>query len=377
MGKAPRALNPNRSLSLDVFRGITIAGMILVNNSGNGKYTYTPLEHADWNGWTPTDLVFPFFVFIMGVSIAFSFGKRVAGQNNGGKVYGHIFKRTVILFLLGVIWNYGPDKTLETYRIMGVLQRLALVYFFASIITLNTSRKGQAYWAVGLMLAYWALMKLVSVPGYGPGVLTQEGSLVTYIDKLILHAHTYKPGWDPEGFLHTLPAISSGLIGVLCGHWLRDDRPLIEKIAGLFVAGSIMVTAGLCLSPLFPINKKLWSPTYVLFAGGLALVFLGVCTWFVDYKKSRKWIMPFVVLGVNSLAAYLLSALMRGVLSLVKTGVIGMEGKPLNLVELYYERGLASWAGLYNGSLLFALSYVAFWIGVCAILYKKRIFIKI
>ncbi|MEW6202167.1 MAG: DUF5009 domain-containing protein, partial [bacterium] len=266
---------PKRLLSLDVFRGITIAGMILVNNHGPDATPYAPLRHADWHGWTPTDLVFPFFVFIMGVSMAFSFARRTESGHSKRNFLRHIVKRSVILFVLGLLWNFDIMK-LPYWRIMGVLQRLALVYLFASLIVLYTRRRGQAISAAALLALYWALMKLVPVPGFGAGDLSREGNLAGYIDNLLLKGYLYTPTWDPEGLLHTIPAIAGGLIGCLVGHWIRSDKGITEKISGLAVAGNIFIVAGLILHSWFPINKNLWSPSYVIFISGLAMNFLAV-----------------------------------------------------------------------------------------------------
>src|SRR5215831_5563392 len=227
-----------RLLSLDAFRGITIAGMILVNNAGDWSHVFPPLQHAAWNGWTLADLIFPFFLFIVGVAMSFSFARRAAPVHALKEVYLQVGRRTIILFLLGLFVNalyYLPGGfSLSVLRIPGVLQRIALVYFFASLIILHTSPRGQAFIAMFLLLFYWAVMELVPVPGYGAGVLTPEGNLITYTDNLLLHNHLTEP-IDPEGMLSTIPAIATALLGVLTGYWIRSRRDPYEKAAGLFV----------------------------------------------------------------------------------------------------------------------------------------------
>lgn len=365
----------SRYWSLDVFRGITIAGMILVNNAGDGAHRYTVLEHAAWDGWTPTDFVFPFFVFILGVAVAFSFSNRTDMGQDRGKLILHILKRTSIIFALGLIGNYDPGPGLAHLRIMGVLQRLALVYLFVSLIAMWSGTRGRVIWAVVMLGAYWLLMKLVPVPGYGAGDLTREGNLAGYIDNILLKGHLYTPNWDPEGILHTLPAIASGLIGLLTGEWLRSARLTPEKVAGMFAVGSVLIVAGQCLHPLFPINKNLWSPSYVLFVGGLAMSFLAFCVWLVDYQGKKKWSMGFVVLGTNSLFIYLISGLMRTILTNVP--MTTSAGERVDLWKYLFVDVYSKAFGLLNGSLFLSLSYVAIWIGIAALLYRKRIFIKV
>lgn len=363
-----------RYLSLDVFRGITIAGMILVNNRG-GKTAYAPLNHAAWNGWTPTDLVFPFFVFIMGVAIAFSFANRgVAGQGRG-RIYRHIVIRAAVLFALGLLASYDPAKGLAQLRIMGVLQRLALCYLFASLIAMNAGTRGLAAWAAGLAALYWLLMKTVPVPGFGAGDLTREGNLAAYIDNLLLKGHLYTPNWDPEGLLHTLTAISTCLIGALAGHYIRSEKSITEKVSGLFAAGVALVPLAYILNYWFPINKNLWSPSYVALTGGLAICLLALCLWLIEFKGRTGWTPPFAALGVNPLFAYLISGLLMNMLTWPSFAQPG--GGRIELKDWITQHVYLSWAGPYNGSLLFALSYVALWMGITALMRRKKIIIKI
>src|SRR6476620_10948742 len=244
-----------RLVSLDVFRGITIAGMVLVNNPGTWEHIYWPLEHARWEGWTPTDLVFPFFVFIIGVAIPLAFARRIGSGGSKRDLYLKIIRRTLIIFAIGLFLNGLPDFGLADYRIPGVLQRLAVCYLFASIIFLNTRVRTQIAIAIGLLIFYWLLVRLVPAPGFAAGDLTKEGSLPSYVDRVVFGKHVWALGkvYDPEGLLSTLPALATTLIGVLTGHWLRSKKTAYEKVAGLFVAGPICVALGWAWNSFFPI----------------------------------------------------------------------------------------------------------------------------
>lgn len=372
-----------RLISLDAFRGITIAGMILVNNPGSWSYIYKPLRHAEWNGWTPTDLIFPFFLFIVGVAMTYSFGKLQSLEIPKSDIYKKVLRRTVILFSLGLLMHifplvrFDPFRLFDfsTMRIMGVLQRIALCYLFASIILLESKRPvTQAGWAFGLIIFYWVIMKTVPVPGHGAGVLTMKGNLATYLDNLIMPNHLWKPRWDPEGLLSTIPAISTVLIGVLTGHLLRSEKSKTEKTVWMFVLGNVGLVSGLVVDVWFPINKGLWSSSYVLFTAGFALHFLAICFWFIDVQGYKRWAQPFVVYGMNAIAVFVASGLMAKLLYMIQvptaTGSISLKG-------FIYEKILLHLAGPLNASLLFAILYIAFWYWIMHILYKRQIFIKI
>jgi predicted acyltransferase len=373
-----RKLNPSRTLSLDVFRGLTLAGMILVNNEGDWDLAYYQLKHTAWHGFTLADLVFPSFVFIMGVAVAFNAsGRNIVGGAPARSDWPHILKRVVILFSLGLLLNFDPSRlTLAHYRIPGVLQRIALSYIFCTLLVTFTGKRVQVAAAAGLLALYWALMKLVPVPGFGAGDLSMQGNLVAFIDNYLIPGHLFKPVWDPEGILSTLPAISTGLIGVAAGHWLREKRPETEKISGLLVWGFILIAAGLAANHWFPINKNLWSPSFVLYTGGLAMNGLALCMWFVDFKQIKFWTAPFVVLGVNSITAYFFSEFMMGV-TIVLPVAHSAAGKTITLREYFFGSILVPVIGPCNGSLIYALVCLAITITVVGVLYKKKIFIRI
>jgi predicted acyltransferase len=367
--KAPSTTG--RLASLDVFRGLTIAGMILVNNPGSGSSTYAPLRHAAWDGWTPTDLVFPFFLFIVGVSITFALSKRLDDPDGRRAVIAKIFRRSLVIFVLGLFLNKFPffrDSWREiqdpeswkqmalTVRIPGVLQRIALCYLAASLIFLFTRVRGQVLAAVGLLVGYWFLMTRVPVPGFGAGDLARGHDLASYLDRLLLSGHIYKKDYDPEGLLSTLPAIATTLIGVLAGHWLRSGRDRYEVDAGLFVGGTACVFAGWAWGSTFPINTALWTGPFVLLTGGLAMIGLAICYWLVDLKGYRRWAAPFRVFGANAIAAYTLAAVGARLLNmpLITRG----EGKAVSVHQLYQDQYLLAAFSPINASLAYAATVV-------------------
>ncbi len=363
-----------RLSSLDVFRGMTIAGMTLVNNPGSWDYVFPPLRHAEWHGWTPTDLVFPFFLFIVGVAISLSFSRKIEKGIEKPGLYLKIVRRSIMLFALGILLALIPRFNFSTLRIPGVLQRIALCYLFASLLFINTRVRERAMTTFFLLAGYWLIMKLVPVPGYGAGVLSYEGNLCSYLDTKLLAGHIYKPTFDPEGILSTLPAIATTLLGALTGDWLRSSRTIIEKIAGLFIAGILFTVSGLLLHPFFSINKQLWTSTYVLLTAGLALILLGVCYLLIDGMKIRKWAAPFIILGTNAIAVYVGSTLMVKLMALIK---VSAGGKVLPLKAYIYDKLLAPWAGVYIGSLIYPIFLIILWIGIMLPLYRKKIFIRI
>lgn len=363
-----------RLLSLDVFRGITIAGMILVNNPGSWEHIYSPLEHAPWHGLTPTDLVFPFFLFIVGVSITLALGRRAQTAGSRRDLYVKIIRRTLIIFALGLVLGGFPYYDLQTIRIPGVLQRIAVCYLITSVIFLNTRWRTQAIIAAALLVLYCVIMNYVPVPGFGAGNLEMEGNLAAYIDRRLLGGHTWKPLYDPEGILSTIPAIATTLCGVLTGHLLNSKRAALEKVSAMFVAGLAALVAGWVWSFWFPINKALWTSSYVLVTAGMALQLLALCYWLVDVKGYQRWAKPFVIFGSNALALYFLAELFSNIIGVV---TFPRDGGRVDLKSWLYETFYASWASPLNASLLFAISIVLLWLGVMTILYRKRIFIKV
>ncbi len=364
-----------RLVSLDAFRGLTIAGMILVNNPGTWGAIYDPLEHAAWHGWTPTDFVFPFFLFIVGVSITLALSRRAETAGSKRDLYVKIVRRTILIFALGLVLSGFPFFDLSTLRIPGVLQRIAVCYFFAALIFLKTNWRTQAVITAALLIIYWMLMKFVAAPGFAAGDLSMEGSLASYVDRTLLAGHTWKPLYDPEGILSTIPAVATTLCGVLTGHLLRSRQTPVEKVAAMFVAGAAGVVIGWWWNHWFPINKPLWTSSYVVFTAGMALQLLALCYWLIDLKGYRRWAVPFVIFGTNALAVFFLSGLFARGLGLVK--LAGADGKPLSLQRAIFQNFFASWASPINASLFYAVCFVLLWLGLMAILYRKRIFIKV
>ncbi len=424
---------PERLIALDVFRGITIAGMILVNNPGSWRDIYPPLRHAHWHGWTPTDLVFPFFLFIVGVAMAYSFRGRLARGDSRAALFTQVVRRSVMIFLVGMILNswglllkdavnwplftayaialvatdllfsakgaamnlrrilgaiglvvavvvfiMGYDRFVETQqRIPGVLQRIAVCYFFASIVVLLVGIRGQAVAAVLLTVAYVLIIKLAAAPPeYTAKVTGPEGLLHDWVDTRVFGQHLYS--WErpePEGIIGTLTSIATVLIGVLTGHWMQRGVDKTAKLAGLFVAANALLLGGLVLDAYDPINKKIWSSSYVLFTAGMALHFLGMCFWLVDIRQRRRWAVPFLVLGSNAIVAYAASSMGATVLGRIE--LTAADGGSISLKVWLLDHLFAGWLSPANASLAYALAYVAVWILLLMPLYLRRIFIRI
>lgn len=322
--------SPVRLLSLDVFRGLTVAAMILVNNPGSWANIYAPLKHAEWHGCTPTDLIFPFFLFIVGVSISYALGSK-KGYMSHSKLIITALKRALILFGLGLFLNLFPKvftepmEAFQTVRIPGVLQRIAVVFFITAVIFIKTNPKTQLRLLIGILIAYWAMMTLIPVPGVGYANLEKETNLGAWLDRSILtEAHLWRSAktWDPEGILSTLPAIATGLFGVLVGSWLkRKDREESVKISWMFSTGILAVILGLIWDLCFPINKALWTSSFVLYAGGLATIGLALCYWLIDVQGYKKGTKPFVVYGVNAITVFFLSGLIPRILTMIKVNM--------------------------------------------------------
>ena len=373
--------------------------MILVNNPGSWANIYWPLEHAPWNGWTPTDLIFPFFLFVVGVSMVFSFAARTARGTRRSALGLHVLRRSAIIFALGLFLHGFPYFHFSRMRIPGVLQRIAACYLFAGTIVLlnglpsaplraGATRRGDrpettrrnsvlviSIAIVVLLVGYWALMTFVPVPGSGAGRLDPEGNLAAYADRRLMLGHLWKPTWDPEGVLSTLPAIATVLIGTLVGVWLQAPRTQQVKAAGLLAAGAAGLVLGRLLHPFFPINKNLWTSTYVIFTGGFAMVLLALGYWVVDIKGYRRWGRPFLVFGTNSILAFTLSTWLAKCSIVFK--VARADGRLVTWHGYVYDRFFTPLASPKNASLLFALAYVLLWLGLMWLLYRRRIFVKI
>ena len=371
-------IGSNRLISLDVFRGLTIAGMVLVNNPGSWAHIYWPLEHAEWNGWTPTDLIFPFFLFIVGVAIPLAFSRRIERRDRRRALFLKVLYRSVVIFLLGEFLAGFPYFHLATIRIPGVLQRIAVCYFFASLIFLTTRPRTQAIIVLAVLIVYWLLMTHVPVPGYGAGDLSKEGSLAAYIDRNVFGAHVWRQAvvYDPEGILSTMGALATTLFGVLTGNALRRDTSTpMEKVSGMFIAGVCCLIIGWAWDTWFPINKSLWTSSYVFFTGGLALQFLAFCYWLIDIKGYKAWTKPFVIFGVNAITLFVGSGIMARLLTLIK--VPRSDGQSQALQTYIYNHGFASWLSPVNASLAFAIAFILLWLFLMWLLFRKNVIIKI
>lgn len=364
-----------RSLSLDAFRGVTIAGMILVNNPGSWSYVYPPLRHAEWHGWTPTDLIFPFFLFIVGVAIEFAVVGRLERGESQASLVKKIVRRSLILILLGLLLAGFPRFDFTTMRFPGVLQRIGVVYLLASLIVLKLKTRGQVITTVGLLLGYWLVMTVVPVPGYGVGDLSPDGNLAAYVDRLVFGDHIWRDMWDPEGLLSTIPAVATAMCGVFTGKLLKSSKDGGEITSWMFVFGWAAIVLGLIWGLAFPINKNLWTSSYVLFTAGAALQFLGVCYWLIDVRGFRRWAHPAVVFGRNAIVVFVLSGLL--VKTLIRISVELSDGTTVSAYAWIYRTLFVPWAGPLNGSLAFAIANILIWYGLLELMYRKRIFVKI
>jgi predicted acyltransferase len=449
----------DRLISLDVFRGMTIAGMVLVNNPGTWSAIYGPLKHAEWHGITPTDYIFPFFLFIVGVAIPIALSKRIA-EGITRSVYTKIFTRAAAIFATGlamsavplfvmgettipwpmkwiaalsiiaalffllvrkfklafaligvwafiVVGSYFGGYTIVPYniaqmRIPGVLQRIAVCYLVVSIIFLHTNWKQQTAIGIGLLLIYWLLMTAVPVPGCEITTVDDKAcNLAAWFDRTILtENHIWRAGkvFDPEGILSTIPAIVTTISGVLTGSWLtrkpkgesiKENADQVEgqsardldtqqsplaTATGLFFMGTVLLGLGWSWSLLFPLNKSLWTSSYVVYTSGLALLTLGFCYYVIDIKGYKRWAKPFVVFGVNALALFVFSGILARLMGMIR--IPAADDKTISLQQWIFNNLFLSWAEPVNASLAYAVTYILFWLFLMWLLYRRRIFIK-
>ena len=362
-------ISSTRLLSLDVFRGLTMAAMVIVNTPGDWNNVYGPLLHAEWHGWTPTDLVFPFFLFIVGVAITLS---RRSAQ------WSAIVRRTAIIFALGLFLNAYPRFDVASWRIPGVLQRIAVCYFFAASAFQLTrgDRQRQAVtlgaMAIALTVGYWIVMALVPAPGGTPGDLSPAGNLAAWMDRTLMPGHIYRPHYDPEGLLSTIPAIATTLLGTVSGLWLQSSGRPTRTLRGLLAAGIAGVVLGYAWNAVFPINKALWTSSYVLLTAGLASLLLAFCYWAADVRGWRGWTTPFVILGVNAIALYVLSGLLVDTLGIIR---VGPEAIPLS--RWIYVNLFAPVAAPKVASLMYALAHLGLMFVILAWMYRRRLFLRV
>ncbi len=361
--------------------------MLLVNNAGDWGNAFPPLLHAEWFGCTATDLIFPFFLFIVGVAMAFSFSKRLSRGERKSDLMKNVVRRTVILYILNcIIMVFVWHAYMGHFRFVGVLARIAFCYFIVSIIMMYTGTKGQAMWMVLFLAVYYFILKFIPAPGHEAGSLAKFANIVDYVDTKLLGQTLYDwneelgMGHDPEGLLSTLPAVSSTLAGVLCGHWLRKkDGSGYEKVAGMAVAGTLLLILAGFWKYDIPFSKHLWTPSYVVHTTGWALLCLAVCYWVIDIKTIRGWSAPFVYYGSNPITAYFGASIMA--YSTIWIRWQGAGGETVYLKYFLYDHIYKSWVpGLFGhqiSSAAWGLTYVVVWCVIMWILYKKRIFIKV
>ena len=387
-GPVPDASPVRRLLSLDALRGITIAFMIMVNNNAS-EHAWWFMKHADWNGMTPTDLVFPTFLFIVGASIVFAYEARLAKGATRSQLAWQTVRRAATLFLFGLVVNgFGmvlatfPHVPWGSWRIYGVLQRIAICYLIAGLFYL-WDRRWQSKLAVIIvaLVGYWILMRWVPVPGAGMPVrdipfLDKDQNLVAWLDRQIMPARRlYETVRDPEGLLSDLPALATALLGMLAGIWMRSQHTLQSKARGLAAGATMLLALGFLWSLEFPLNKKLWTSSYVLAAAGIATALLALFFWAVEVKNWRgKWLWPWLVLGSNSIAAYMISELMGSVFDLIH---LTYRGHRIGLLGWLYFNSLAKLPDLGLASFLYSFFYLV----LCFIpvwwMYRKKIFLKV
>jgi predicted acyltransferase len=369
----PADTPPARLLALDAFRGATMALMVLVNTPG-GPNSYGPLNHSEWNGWTITDMVFPSFLWIVGVAITLSLGKRIADGVPKSRLFLQVLRRACVIFGLGLISYAPPHFDLHTQRVLGVLQRIAICYLIAAAIYLTTRWRTQVVWIVTLLVSYWLIMMLVPVPDYGAGDLAERHNIANYVDARVLGAHNYRhtKDWDPEGLISTLPSIATALFGIMAGHILKLKRDLSERTTWLYLAGSILIALGLICDIWLPINKKLWTSSFSLFMAGMDFVIFAGFVWLIDGRGYRRSVRPLVIMGMNAIAVYLASEFVEEALSLIHAG-----GPANPSVHAWiYQTLFAPLASPRNASLAYAVCYVALMYAIAYAMYKKRWFLK-
>jgi predicted acyltransferase len=396
-------IEPKRLISLDVFRGATVAAMLLVNDPGNWNAIYGPLDHADWHGWTPTDLIFPFFLFIVGITTHLSLSGRKARGDSNMRLRNRVLRRAVIIFALGLFLNWFPgfvlghiagdpgllariSSNLLHLRITGVLQRIAVVYAMTGFLALYFSPRFQIGLLVVLLVAYWAILTFVPVPGTGmtglAAIADKPHTLAAWIDRGMLdwgswgnHLWSQSKTWDPEGLLSTLPAIGTAISGLLAGRWIARPIPLSRRVLFLFAAGLIAIALGFVWGHVFPINKKLWTSSFVVFTGGMAAGLLAVFMWLIELRGSDWWTHPFRVFGVNPIIAFVASDL--SAILIYRDFTVEHNDNRISIVQWFNDTMLAAWLPDKIASLAFAILFVLVWWGILGIVYKRGIILKI
>jgi predicted acyltransferase len=381
--EAANANSTGRLISLDIFRGLAVAGMILVDNPGSDEKVYWPIGHAEWNGWTPADFIFPSFLFLVGVSLVFSFAKRREKGETRRQILVHVFVRSLLLIAIGLFVNVSPfvGVDVHAWRFEGVTQRIALCYFAAAILELWSDRRGQVIAVVACLFGYWALLRFVPVPGLGiPGrdipFMDPNKNLAAWLDRKLFMGHLFDGTRDPEGMLSTIPAIATALLGVLTGHWLRTQKSSATKAIAMLFAGILGLIVGEVWNIWFPINKNLWTSSFAVFTGGFALVFLAFLYWLLEIKRWRgAWTIPILVFGMNAIAGFVADSLVYG--PGYTFTVKQPNGVALSWHDAAQSRLVSLGASPPNASLTYSLGAVIFCWMLLWLLWRKRIFLKV
>jgi predicted acyltransferase len=423
-------MTKERLISLDVFRGFTILLMTIVNNPGSWATVYPPLLHSDWNGCTPTDLVFPFFIFIMGVAVSFA----MPTKNFDNTTFNKILIRSLRMFCLGMFFNFfgkiqlfGLDgiplligriiitisvgyalmgsfnARVKTYlaigifatflclaysgiqayqdvRLPGVLQRIGIVYFVISLLYLKTTLKTQIIVASTILIGYWAVMTLIPVPGIGLANLDKETNLASWIDSVFLKNHVWAvtKTWDPEGILSTIPAIASGIIGLLIGQLLNRPLPKLEIVKKMGITGIILIILGLLWSITFPLNKSLWTSSFVLYTSGIAILSLTIFYYVIDVTNYKNWTKLFLVWGVNPMIVFFFSEIIPQALEMIQFQNPETPSEQINLQNYLYHFWIAPvFNNPMTASLAGALIYVTIWSLILRLFYKHQLIFKV
>ena len=391
-----------RIVALDAFRGLTIAAMILVNNPGDWSHVWAPLRHADWHGWTPTDLVFPFFLFIVGTAIPLAFARRREQGAARAALVRKACVRAAVLFGLGLFlagWplldvgdgGIGLHRNLERIRVPGVLQRIAVCYLAAALLYLFATAAARRWTVVLLLVGYWALMTLVPVPGQpgGGSIDGKDTHLAAWLDRAVFGQHLWSQArtWDPEGLLSTLPALATTLLGVSAGVLLRAETPALERLARLLVRGSLLVVAGYAWGWLFPINKPIWTSSYALLTAGQAACALGLCWWAFDLHGRERLARPLVIYGQNAITVFVASGVVARSMAMIRVGTGAAAGAGAgdgagagagqSLKAWLHEMLFASWLPPHAASLAWALAWVAGWYAILSAMDRRGIVIRV
>ena len=423
-------MTKERLISLDTFRGFTILFMTIVNNPGSWTSIYPPLEHAEWNGCTPTDLVFPFFIFIMGTAISFA----MPNGNFDTATFNKILIRSLRIFCLGLFLNffgkieflglegiplllfrlvitivvsyallgnfslkvktyltllvfatllflaYSGIEAYQEVRIPGVLQRIGIVYFFVSLLYLKTNQRTQLLTAISLLLLYWGLMALVPVPGIGAANFEKGTNLGAWIDGVVLKGHMwiFSKTWDPEGILSTLPAIASGIIGLLIGQLINRPLPKLEIVKKMAIIGVLITIAGLLWNLVFPINKSLWTSSYVLYTSGLAILCLTVLFYLIEVANYKNWTKLFLIWGVNPMVVFFFSGIIPQGLRMILFQNPKIPAEQINLQKYLYSFGIEPFFNNpMTASVVGALIYVGIWSFILWLFYKNKLVFKV